>query len=358
MVTLYTVTLTIVCCVAVGVAIIAERRRGGDQQSWLTLSNFAVLAACCATLSTLAYALAGDEADKLIPLVIGDISMPLAVGLLAAGVRRAAGRRHHATVFLIVSVGVGLTTLVVSAEAGQAVKLVTLAAFCAATVWTCARGPLPALGARLIGITCGIYGVYALARLVGPLLLGPDAPEVQLYLSSGPSSLVSALAVGVTAVGTVMLIRSESGIDEKDTVNADTLADWVDALLQQRGEVSALSVTVPDLALHRTAFGRAWAHSVSSALSRATTASMPTGSVVGEVTAGVLVSLRFGSGADTDAIRERLQTAYERMLPPAGPTDPPEVKIEVLDITESADLRRFARAARTTARRAASFEGM
>ncbi|MFS0734006.1 hypothetical protein ABC304_02935 [Microbacterium sp. 1P10UB] len=358
MVTLYTVTLTIVCCVAVGVAILAERRRG-DQQSWLTLSNFAVLAACCATLSTLAYALAGDEAGNLIPLIIGDISMPLAVGLLAAGVRRAAGRRHHhAAVFLIISVGVGLTTLLVSAEAGQVAKLLTLAAFTAVTVWTCARGPLPPLGARLIGIASGVYGAYALARIAGPLLLGPDSDAVQLYLSSGPSSLVSALAIGVTAVGTVMIIRSEAGVDDKDTVNADTLADWVDALLQQRGEVSALSVTVPDLALHRTAFGRAWAHSVSSALSRATTASMPTGSVVGEVTAGVLVSLRFGSGADTDAIRERLQTAYERMLPPAGPTDPPEVKIEVLDITESADLRRFARAARATARRAASFEGM
>jgi len=359
MVTLYTITLTTVCCVAVALAVVAERRRGSDQQSWLTLSTFAILAACCATLSTLAYALLGSDDGNLIPLVIGDVSMPLSVGLMCAGVRRAAGRRHHfALVFLFISLGVGLTTLVISPAAGQDVKLLTLVAFNLVTAATCLRSSLAPLGARLIAVASILYALYAAARFAGPLALGPDSPIVQDYLSSGPSSLVSAVAVGLVAAGTVVLIRRSTSDKDSETVSSETLADWIDALLQQRREVSALSVTVPDLALHRAAFGRAWAHSVAGALSRATTSAMPTGSVVGEVTAGVLVALRFGSGADTEAIRERLQSAYERLLPRTAPTDPPELKIEVLEITESADVRRFARAARSTARRAASFEGM
>ena len=93
MITLYTVTLTVACCVAVALVVASERRQRSADSHWATTSTLAVLAASCATLSTLAYAMAGPNDENLMPLVIGDVSMPLSIGLILAALRRAAGRR-------------------------------------------------------------------------------------------------------------------------------------------------------------------------------------------------------------------------------------------------------------------------
>ena len=71
MITLYTVTLTVACCVAVALAVVFERRAKSSDAQWVTPATLAVLAASCATLSTLAYAMSGpcllytsDAADE------------------------------------------------------------------------------------------------------------------------------------------------------------------------------------------------------------------------------------------------------------------------------------------------------
>ncbi len=75
MVTFYTITLTVACCIAVAMVLGSGRRAGPADApqasgSWVTPSVLAVLAASSATLSTLAYAMAGAN-DNLVPLLIG-----------------------------------------------------------------------------------------------------------------------------------------------------------------------------------------------------------------------------------------------------------------------------------------------
>ncbi len=159
MITLYTVTLTVACCVAVALVVVFERRAKSADAQWVTTSTLAVLAASCATLSTLAYAMAGPDDENLLPLVIGDVSMPLSIGLILAAVRRAAGRRRTLAILAVtLSVAVGATTLLLSPDTGQTVKLLVLAMLSGLTALSCLRSPIPALGAWLVGLTMAAYG--------------------------------------------------------------------------------------------------------------------------------------------------------------------------------------------------------
>src|SRR6187431_2773901 len=174
MITLYTVTLTVACCVAVALVVVTERRTRTADARWATTSTFAVLAASCATLSSLAYAMSGPDGENLMPLVIGDVSMPLSIGLILAAVRRAAGRKRTLVILSVtLSIAVGATTLLLSPDAGQAVKLLVLAVLSALTALACLRSPLPPLGAWLVGATMSTYGVYCALRFGLPLVIAP-----------------------------------------------------------------------------------------------------------------------------------------------------------------------------------------
>ncbi len=80
--------------------------------------------------------------------------------------------------------------------------------------------------------------------------------------------------------------------------------------------------------------------------------------VVGRLAPGVLVALEFGLIVDLDGARSRIHEAYEGMLRRNAPTDPPDLLVERAVFTDTADLRRFARHARTAARRATAMQGM
>jgi hypothetical protein len=355
MITLYTITLTVACCAALALVLGSERRRSSE--SWATTSTLAVLAASCATLSTLAYAMAGPDDANLMPLIIGDITMPLSVGLIVAAMRRATGRRGTwALPIIVVSIGVGAVTLFSGIDAGQMAKLGALAAFSLVGAVTCLRGELPVLGARLVGGSLLFYGAYCLARLGAPAVWGADSEVATIYFGRGSSTAVAAVIVGLVAWGTIIVIRRANSDETASIVTSDALTDWIGALLVQSPSVSAVAVSVPDLPLHRAAFGRAWAQAVAVAVDRGVRAATPVGSVVGKVGPGALVALQFGSAVEFDELRTRLQESYEGMLPRTAPTDPPDLRIEPLVITSETDLRRFARRTRGDARRAMSFQ--
>ncbi|MGA1828092.1 hypothetical protein, partial [Microbacterium sp.] len=153
-------------------------------------------------------------------------------------------------------------------------------------------------------------------------------------------------------------IRRSQAPDSTAIVSTETLTNWIEALLAQRNVVLAITISVPALPLHRVAFGRAWANSIASAVTEAAAAVLPTGSVIGRVAPGVLVALQFTTTFDLATVRARLMQSYERMLPPSAPTDPPDLEIQQLNITSAADVRRFARHARVTARRAMTSQGV
>jgi hypothetical protein len=359
MITLYTVTLTVACCVAVALVVISGRRTKSADVQWVTTSTFAVLAASCATLSTLAYAMAGPNDENLLPLVIGDVSMPLSIGLILAAVRRAAEERRSLAILAVaVSVAVGLTTLLVSPAAGQAVKLLVLALLSILTALACRSRRLPPVGALLVGVTMALYAAYCLLRFAAPLVLAADHWSLQYVFARGPSTIAAAAAVGVVAAGMIVIIRHAQAPELTSIVSNDTLTNWIDALLAQRNVVLAITIAVPALPLHRAAFGRAWAQAIATAVTQAAAAVLPTGSVIGRAAPGVLVALQFTTTFDLPAIRTLLQDRYEQMLPAGAPTDPPDLEVQQLSITSPADVRRFARRARLAARRVMTSQGV
>jgi hypothetical protein len=359
MITLYTVTLTLACCVAVALVVVSERRSRTADPQWATTSTLAVLAASCATLSSLAYAMSGPDGENLTPLLIGDVSMPLSIGLILAAVRRAAGRRRTLLILSVtLSIAVGATTLLLSPDAGQAVKLLVLAVLSGLTALSCVRSPIPALGAWLVGSTMATYGLYCALRFGVPLVVGTDDPYVRLVFERGPSTIAAAIAVALVAWGMIVIIRRSQAPEPTAVLSSATLADWIEALLAQRDVVLAVTISVPALPLHRAAFGRAWAQAIANAVTQAAGEVMPTGSVIGRVAPGVLVALQFATTVDVAVIRALMQESYERMLPPSAPTEPPDLEVQQLRITSVADVRRFTRHARTAARRAMSSQGV
>ncbi|WP_375385856.1 hypothetical protein [uncultured Microbacterium sp.] len=375
MVTLYTITLTVACCIAVALVLGSARSRTADEgpsnaESWVTTSLLAVLSASAATLSTLAYAMAGTDGANLVPLLIGDVSMPLAAGLLLAAMRRASGHsRLLAVPILIVSFGVAAVTLFVSPEAGQTVKLLVIAALNVLTVVTCVRGRerLGLLGAWLIGGTVGLYAAYCVMRLITPVVFEHlsdttftlrDRATLMQYLGQGGASIVSAAAVAVITAGVIVIVRRGTGGQRSTTiVSNEALTDWIAALLVERREVTAIATSVPDIALHRAAFGRPWAQAISAAVTETTRLSLPAGSIIGRPAPGVLVAIEFGVMVELDSIRSRMQEMYEGMLPRTAPTEAPDLFVERVIFTEPHDLRRFARRARAASRRAMAMQG-
>ncbi len=375
MVTFYTITLTVACCIAVAMVLGSGRRAGPADApqasgSWVTPSVLAVLAASSATLSTLAFAMAGAN-DNLVPLLIGDASMPLAVGLLTAVVRRAAGHtRVFAVPILVISFGVAAVTLLVSIEAGLAAKLFVLAGFSVVTTVASVRGRdrLGLLGTWLVGASMALYATYCVLRLAEPIVVDwalagtiepADAALLHSFFTQGAATLVAAVVLTVVAVGVIVMLRQVNGGSRPSTiVTNEALTDWIGALLVERSEVTAITTSVPDLSLHHAAFGRAWAQRIDRAVTAVMQANVPTGSVVGRLAPGVLVALEFGLIVDLDGARSRIHEAYEGMLRRNAPTDPPDLLVERAVFTDTADLRRFARHARTAARRATAMQGM
>ncbi|MEV8268628.1 hypothetical protein [Microbacterium sp. NPDC076911] len=359
MVTIYTIALTAACCAAVALVIISERGARPVGSSWVSVSTLALLAGTSATLSSLAYAMADENTQNLFPLVVGDVTMPLAVGLLAAAMRRAAGNKHTwAMWFLLISLGIGALTVYGSPLAGYDAKLVALALFSFIAAAACVQGQesLPRAGALLVGITIAVYGVYCAARLAVPPFVGADDYYVQLLLSREQSTVVAAIAVAVVAAGMILIVRGANPDDATRIVNAHALTDWMEALLAMSPRVTTIGISIPDARLHRIAFGRPWALTITRAATKATLDAMPTGAIIGRVAPNTLIVLHFGSTLDVDTIRERLQKSYAELMPPSAPTRPPDLLVESASFSSSAELRRFARQSRATARRAMSSE--
>jgi hypothetical protein len=362
MVTVYTIALTVACCLAVVLVISSERRSRPVDSSWVTTSTLALLAAASATLSTLAYAISGPNDEYLLPLVIGDVTQPLSVGLLAACVRRASGTPHNQTwavYFLLLSLGVGAVTVWVSPAWGTDVKLVALAAFSVIGAVACWRGRarLAPLGAALVGGPLLVYAAYCVARLISLRLSAPVDPLVLTVFGRGMATIIAAATVAVIALGVILILRGSQGDTRSTLVSDQELKNWVEALLVSNTSVTAIGVSVPDILLHRIAFGRPWAMSVLAAAMRATVESVPASSIVAQVTPEAFVALRFGDGdgnIDIDVTRARMREVYAESIPPAPPTRPPELVVEALLLSTSADVRRFARNSRARTRAASA----
>ncbi len=186
MVEVFAVALVLASAMGIAIMVFAQPwQRGGEHG--LPMTALAGIAAFAALLSTLGYVIAGNTPRSSMPLVIADTTMPLAIGLLWAAMRRARGATRSVLPALIVpSALVGVTTLWVSPDAGQYAKLGVLFLFSGLTAWECFRPGIPrALGRTVVGVATGIYGVYCLVRLVGTAVLGVESPVYERGAGDG-----------------------------------------------------------------------------------------------------------------------------------------------------------------------------
>lgn len=358
MVTVYTIGLTVALCAAVALTIAIENRAGTAPGAGTAPSRLSILAASFATLSTLTYLMAGPDHVNLFSFAISNTAAPLSAAFLAAALRALAGRRTYLVPSIVLCVGAGVVTATVSPDAGFTTKLIVSTLLAAFAAISCATSDVPRTGRALVSASMSVYAAYTGAQAFVPLIWGPDAPGVQATLSIGPSLLVAGVCVAGVTAGTVMIIKPPAAVDSVRVVNGRALTDWVAALLTQGSSVTAVTVSTPDLPLHRVAFGRRWTAAISRAVDDAVLSAMPVGSIVGRVAPGALVALQFGTAVAFDELRSRIEASYGERMPRAAPAEAPEPVIEPLIITAEADLQRYARRARATARRAMSAQGV
>ena len=264
MITLYTVTLTVACCVAVALVVVSERRTRTADARWATTSTFAVLAASCATLSSLAYAMSGPDGENLMPLVIGDVSMPLSIGLILAAVRRAAGRKRTLVILSVtLSIAVGRNHAAGLARCGPGGEAAgARRAQRPDRAGLPAQSPPPARSVAGRGDDGDCTGSTARCASAVPLVIGTDHRYVRFAFERGPSTIAAAIAVALVAWGMIVIIRRSQAPEPTAIVSNATLTNWIEALLAQRDVVLAVTISVPALPLHRAAFGRPWAQAI------------------------------------------------------------------------------------------------
>lgn len=355
---LYTLTLTLACLVAVTVAVGAERaQRRGDSSRAFSLTLLS-LAPFCATLSTVAYATAGAANDARMPLVIGDISMPLAVGVFWAGLRRADGKSASwAQIAVGISLLVGVLTLAVSPEAGQTAKLLALALFSALCVLECARGAMPRRARWVIGASTGLFGIYCLVRAASSV----EDQTTGVWLGTAPSLVVAAITVAAVTVGVMFLYRGMPGARATTITSSRVFTKSVRAALRPGNSaatpaataaatpVRVLVVSIADFSLQRAAFGMIWARALEDALQAAVAAVTPPATTFGAIARGAIVALPAPT-AD-DALADVIQEAFARGLSDATPIDIPDLTVQYVELSSLADLAALSRRLRVALRR-------
>ncbi|WP_150955225.1 hypothetical protein [Microbacterium testaceum] len=222
--------LAVSAAVAGAVMFVALPRLGAPAPLTLFF-RFAAVAGVTAVGSSWMYAIYG--AGGGIPtLVVGDVAMVLAPGLLLIALTALAGRRtRNATVVVLaLAVGVAVVTATVPLPGSLAVKALALAATCGACAWAASRSPVePFAPLRVIALTTAMYAAYSLSRVVVGGTVGWDSALYGMAFSFVPATVLGALAV--LAVGAAVVRVRFGPRDEAETPQcpagaAVVVGDW------------------------------------------------------------------------------------------------------------------------------------
>lgn len=180
------------------------RRRGG-------LLRFGIVGALSATAASLLYLVHTKTGDAA-TLVISDIAMVLAPGLVFAGLGSLSGRvLARAGVALSLAAVVGVVSTTVGMPASLAVKVVVVAAACGLTSAAAMQPAIAARrGSRLLAVTMAAYGVFSLCRAVVGLTTGWDSPLYRSALSVVPTTVAGAALVLLSGIALLMILSERS----------------------------------------------------------------------------------------------------------------------------------------------------
>lgn len=355
MVEVFAVALVLASAMGIAIMVFAQPwQRGGEHG--LPMTALAGIAAFAALLSTLGYVIAGNAPRSSMPLVIADTTMPLAIGLLWAAMRRARGATQSVLPALIVpSALVGVTTLWISPDAGQYAKLGVLFLFSGLTAWECFRPGIPrSLGRSVVGVATGIYGVYCLVRLVGTAVLGVESPVYEVALATAPSGIVGAVVTAACAYG-VTRIALDDGIARGPKrilgVRAFRTAAAIRFALSSPRSVVLISIL--DLSLHRTAYGRSWTREVFAALLEAVDAAFPADVVIGRVRPGIFAAMATSFEVD-EGVEDDVRALFAEGLELRGVRYRPDLSVQQVTLRSVAEIVRAARPASRVERRSRS----
>lgn len=345
MVEVFAVALVLASGMGIAIMVFAQPWQRGTHG--LPMTALAGIAGFSALLSTLAYVIAGDATHTSMPLVIADTTMPLAVGLIWAAVRRGRGAEQSVLPAIIVAAAlVGVTTLWVSPDAGQYAKLGILFLFSAVTTWECFRPGVPrSLGRTVVGVSVGAYGIYSLVRLVGTAVLGIDHPLYVAALSTQPSGILGAVVTAATAYGITRMAMDETrsrGPKRVLGIRAFRTAAAIRFALSSPRSVVLISIL--DLSLHRTAYGRTWTRDVFAALLEAVDAAFPADVVIGRVRPGIYAAMATSFEVDEGA-EEDVRALFTEGLELRGVRYRPDLSVQQVTLRSVAEIVRAARPA-------------
>ncbi|MDQ1217293.1 hypothetical protein [Microbacterium arborescens] len=270
------------------------RRRGG-------LLRFGIVGALSATAASLLYLVHTKTGDAA-TLVISDIAMVLAPGLVFAGLGSLSGgvfARAGIAVSLAAVVGVVSTT--VGMPASLAVKVVVVAVACGLTS-AAARQPAIAArrGSRLLAVTMAAYGVFSVCRAVVGLTAGWDSPLYRAALSVVPTTVAGAALVLLTGVALLMILSDRSAALAAQRERAAA------RLERERGPTWAVALGSFDIV--RAALGPARADRMKDDLVAAARTLDPD-AVVDAMRTGTRVRIDGDQAAVEEALRDRLAAA-------------------------------------------------
>lgn len=180
------------------------RRRGG-------LLRFGIVGALSATAASLLYLVHTKTGDAA-TLVISDIAMVLAPGMVFAGLGSLSGGvLARAGIALSLAAVVGIVSTTVGMPASLAVKVVVVAAACGLTSAAAMQPTIAARrGSRLIAVTMAAYGAFSLCRAVVGLTAGWDSPLYRSALSVMPTTVAGAALVLLSGIALLMILSDRS----------------------------------------------------------------------------------------------------------------------------------------------------
>lgn len=344
MIEFFAVALILASGMGIAVMVLAQPWQHGSVNG-LPATALGGIAAFSALLSTLGYVIAGGSEHPSMPLVIADTTMPLAVGLIWAAMRRARGSLQSVLPAVIVpSALVGVTTLWVSPDAGQYAKLGVIFLFGALTAWDCFRPGAPrSVGRAVVGVATGAYGLYSLSRLVGTAALGVEHPIYLVALSTEASGIAGAVVTAACAYGLTRITLDDSqarGPKRVLGMRAFRTAAAIRFALSSPRPVVLISIL--DLSLHRTAYGRSWTREVFAALLEAVDAAFPADVVIGRVRPGIYAAMATGFDAD-EGVEDDVRALFAEALELRGVRYRPDLSVQQVTLRSVAEIVRAAR---------------
>lgn len=180
------------------------RRRG----EVLRFAIVGALSAMAASLLHLVHTQTGDPAS----LVISDVAMVLAPGLVFAGLGSFSGNvLARAGIAASLAAVVGVVSAAVGLPASLAVKVLVVAVACGLTG---AAARHPAIAARrgtwLLAWAMAAYAAFSTCRAVAGLTAGWDSPFYRSWMSVVPTTLAGAVLVLLSGVALLMILSDRS----------------------------------------------------------------------------------------------------------------------------------------------------